>query len=86
MGQKTHEMPNDKRNDETGRFERKHEKTDFLTALQDLGGEAGTQAVADETGAPYSTAYHYLDKLAAEGEVERTKAAVGNANLWSVGE
>ncbi len=72
----------DARDAETGRFEQKHDKTKFLETLRALEGMAGTQEVADEAAAPYTTTYDYLRELEAEGEVARRKVA--NANLWEV--
>lgn len=83
MGTKPHRVPNDTRNDESGRFAEKYPDEAFLDALAGTGG-VGTQEVADAVGCPYDTAYSKLRALSADGRVESRKIA--NAHLWSVTE
>jgi predicted ArsR family transcriptional regulator len=76
-------VPNDTRNDESGRFAEKYPDEAFLDALAGTGG-AGTQEIADTVDCPYDTAYSKLRALAADGLVESRKIA--NAHLWSLSE
>ena len=80
----THIVPNDRRDDKSGRFTEKYPKEAFLNAIDNLGGAAGTQEIADQVGSNYNTTYSKLQKLEDEGEVESRKVA--NAHLWSVAE
>ena len=73
-------MGNDAREDETGRFSEKHPQSEFLQAIQKLGGAAGTQEVADAVGCPYDTAYSKLKSMEEEGLISSRKVA--NARLW----
>lgn len=75
--------PNDRgRDDDTGRYTEEYPPDDFVAAIEDAGGSAGTQDVADAVGCSYETAYKKLHKLANGGTVDCRK--VGNANLWVV--
>lgn len=84
MATNTEAMPNDERDTDTGQFTEKHPPEAFLTALEDLDGNAGTQDIADEVGCPYRTAHHKLTQLEEDGRVESQKVA--NARLWSLTE
>jgi len=75
---------NDDRDEDTGKFTEKYDRDDFLTALRDLGGAAGTSDVADRVGCPQRTAHHKLDQLAEEDRVVKDK--VGAAALWRLPE
>lgn len=66
----------------SGHFETKYPTEDFLDAIANAGGTAGTQEVADAVGCVYETAYKKLRGLEEEGLVESNK--FGNARAWSV--
>lgn len=68
------------RDDESGRYTETYPLSDFLDALDDLGGAAGTQEVADAVGCKYRTANAKLHELEDDGEIASKK--VGNAYLW----
>jgi hypothetical protein len=68
------------RDDESGRYTETYPLSDFLNALDDLGGAAGTQEVADAVGCKYRTANAKLHELEDAGEIASKK--VGNAYLW----
>lgn len=70
------------RDDDSGRYSETYPLTDFIDALDDLGGSAGTQEVADAVGCKYRTANAKLHELEAEGRVSTRR--VGNAYLWMV--
>lgn len=73
-------MPNDERDTDSGRFTEKNPPEEFIKALEDLGGAAGTQEIADEVGSPYRTTHHKLTQLEEKGRIASKKVA--NANLW----
>jgi len=75
--------PNDRDRDaDTGRYTEEYPSGDFVAAIEDASGSAGTQDVADAVGCSYETAYKKLHQLADDGTITRQK--VGNANLWVV--
>lgn len=72
------------RDDETGRYTANNTTEDFIHAIEELGGAAGTQEIADEVGCEYTTAYSKLRKMEDDGSIDSRKVA--NARLWSVAE
>lgn len=68
------------RDDESGRYRETFLDADFLAAIEDAGGAAGTQEVADVVGCEYRTANARLHELKENGDVEARKVA--NAYLW----
>lgn len=70
------------RDDESGRYTETYPLEEFVDALGDLGGAAGTQEVADAVGCKYRTANAKLHELEEEGRITARK--VGNAYLWSL--
>lgn len=75
-------MPNDTRNENTGRYIAKYADENIIEAIEELGGSAGTQEVAEMVECPYNTAYTKLRKLEESGQVRSRKVA--NARLWQV--
>lgn len=75
-------MANEKHDDETGKFSEKYSDADFVDAIREFGGTAGTAEVADKIGCPHSTAYYRLDQLRDTGRVDSRQ--IGNAVLWMV--
>jgi len=74
-------MPKD-RDEQTGKYTERYNPENFLSALESLGGSAGTQEVADEVGCAYRTAHAKLTELEEEGKLNSRK--VGNAKLWEL--
>lgn len=74
-------MPKD-RDEETGKYTERYTPEDFLSALESLGGSAGTQEVADKVDCAYRTAHAKLTELEEEGKL--TSRKVGNAKLWEL--
>lgn len=72
------------RDDDSGRYSETYPLPDFVEALDELGGSAGTQDVADVVGCKYRTANAKLHELKDRGEVTARK--VGNAYLWMLPE
>lgn len=66
--------------DDSGRYSETYPLEEFIDALDDLGGSAGTQEVADAVGCKYRTANAKLHELEEGGRVTARK--VGNAYLW----
>ena len=75
-------MPERNRDSDTGQYTNKYTSAEFIRAIRDLGGAAGTQEIADVVGCNYNTAYSKLRQLEDGGEVESRKVA--NARLWSI--
>jgi hypothetical protein len=75
-------MPEDHRDQSSGRYTNKYPDREFIDAIDTLGGAAGTQEIADEVGCIYDTAYSKLVRLEEESRV--TSRKVANARLWSV--
>ena len=74
-------MPKD-RDEQTGKYTERYTPEEFLSALDSLGGSAGTQEVADKVGCAYRTAHAKLTKM--EEEERLTSRKVGNAKLWEL--
>jgi len=72
------------RDDDSGRYSETYPPSDFIDALDSLGGSAGTQEVADAVGCKYRTANAKLHDLEDNGEI--TSRKVGNAYLWMLDE
>lgn len=77
------DMPNDARNDTSGRFAPKYPNESFTGALDELG-EVGTREVAEHVGCDFDTARLRLQNLAEQGAVE--KRQVSSVTLWSLAE
>ena len=71
---------NDERDARTGQFAAKYADEQFLGALREHDGAAGTAAVADAVGCPQRTAYHHLDRLREENAVSSQQ--IGGSTLW----
>lgn len=65
-----------------GRFDESYRDNEFLEALRERGGQAGSGDVAEIVGCSRRTATRRLSALAKAGKVSRGN--VGNATLWSV--
>jgi hypothetical protein len=76
-------MPNDARNDTSGRFVSKYPKEAFLDALRGAN-ETGTREIAREVGCDYDTARLRLYNLAEQGTIQ--KRQVSSVTLWSLQE
>ena len=70
--------------DEQGRLVEQYPPQDFLEAIKDLGGIAGTGEIYRHVGCDHRTAYKKLSDLADEGIL--TKRNAGNTMLWSLAE
>ena len=70
------------RDDRTGKYTEKYPLEEFVSALDALGGMAGTQEIADEVGCAYRTAYAKL-KVLDDGD-KISSRNVGNAKLWEL--
>lgn len=75
-------VPDRDRDDYSGRYTESFSLAEVLKAVEELGGEAGTNEVATEIGSSYETAYRKLHELEDEGEVSSRK--VGTALLWRI--
>ena len=73
-------MTSPDRDEETGRFTETYPRAEFLDAIREEGGMAGTTDVAERVGVIRETAYKKLQRMEADGEVESRK--VGNSLVW----
>lgn len=69
------------RDKETGRYTGEYSNEDFLNAISEADGMAGTGEIADRVGCAHDTAYKRLQRMEEEGMVSSRK--VGNALLWT---
>ena len=69
------------RNEETGQYSASYSDDDFLEAIADLGGTAGTSEIAGHVGCVRDSAYRRLNQLAENGRIERRR--IGNSLVWS---
>jgi predicted ArsR family transcriptional regulator len=75
-------MPGRDREEESGKYSPTYQPEDFITALDELGGSAGTKDIADEVGCHRDTARRRLLALQEDDRVEKT--TVGDAALWTL--
>ena len=68
------------RDEETGRYTGQYPTDDFLNAIDEEGGMAGTGEIADHVGCAHDTAYKRLQELEKEGMISSRK--MGNTLLW----
>jgi predicted ArsR family transcriptional regulator len=73
-------MPGAERDNDNGQYTETYPTDEFLGAIDDVDGMAGTQDVADAVGCSYETAYKKLRSLEDAGDVESEKVA--NARVW----
>ena len=69
------------RDKESGRYTGEYSMEDFLQAISNEGGVAGTGEIAERVGCAHDTAYKRLQKLEKKGLVSSEK--VGNTLIWS---
>ena len=75
-------MPGKDREKETGKYSTSYPDSDFLNAIQQLDGMAGTSEVAEEVGCTRRTAYTRLKSLEQDDRVASRK--IGNSIVWSL--
>lgn len=75
-------MPGKNREEESGKYTTSYPDSDFLDAIREHGGMAGTSEIAQNVGCTRRTAYTRLQSLEKEGQVSNRK--VGNSLLWSI--
>lgn len=75
-------MPGKDRDEDSGRYKTNYEDSDFLNAVQQLDGMAGTSEVAEEVGCTRRTAYTRLSSLEEDGDVKSRQ--VGNSLVWII--
>lgn len=68
------------RDDKTGQYTPSWSDEDFLEALRELGGVAGTADVADHVGCSRKTAYRWLSDLTERNSIGRRE--IGNTLTW----
>ena len=73
-------VPGKDRDEKSGKYTTSYSDDDFLEAIQQRGGMAGTSEIAEEVGCTHRTAYTRLNLLDEEGKINRRK--VGNSLVW----
>lgn len=69
------------RDEDSGRYTGEYSTEDFLNAISDKEGMAGTGDIADYVGCAHDTAYKRLQQMKKDGLVSSRK--VGNTLLWT---
>jgi len=77
-------VPGKDRNEESGKYTASYTDSDFLNAIGEYEGMAGTSQIAEEVGCTRRTAYTRLKSLEEESRVESRQ--VGNSLVWIVAE
>lgn len=75
-------MPGKDREEESGKYTTSYSDSDFVDAIRQLGGLAGTSEIADAVGCTRRTAYTRLQSLENEDRVSSRK--VGNSLVWMI--
>lgn len=78
-------VPNESRDDRSGKYTPVYEDADFIQAIRDRDGMASTRQVADAVGCDKDTAYRRLRSLRDE-QNRLTSEDIGNTLLWRVEE
>ena len=69
------------RDEETGQYTGQYSIEDFVNAISNANGMAGTGEIADRVGCAHDTAYKRLRRMEEKGLVSSQK--VGNTLLWT---
>lgn len=75
-------MPGKDREEESGKYTTSYADSEFIEAIQQLGGMAGTSDIAEEIGCTQRTAYTRLKSLEDQNKIKSRK--VGSSLLWSL--
>jgi len=75
-------VPGKDREEESGKYTTSYSDSDFVDAIRQLGGLAGTSEIADAVGCTRRTAYTRLQSLENEDRVSSRK--VGNSLVWMI--
>jgi len=77
-------MPGKDRDKDSGKYTTSYQDREFLDAIEQLEGMAGTSEVAEEVGCTHRTAYTRLRSIEKNGYIQSRK--VGNSLVWSISE
>ena len=77
-------MPGKERDKESGQYTSSYSDSEFLTAIQDLDGMAGTSEIAEAVGCTRRTAYTRLKSMEEQNDVDSRQ--VGNSLVWILSE
>jgi GTP-sensing pleiotropic transcriptional regulator CodY len=80
MGTKSDDVPGKDRDEESGKYTASYTESDFINAIREHDGMAGTSEIADTVGCTRRTAYTRLKSLEDESQVESRQ--VGNSLVW----
>jgi DNA-binding MarR family transcriptional regulator len=82
MKQSSRTMPGKDRDEKSGEYTTTYTTDDFLDAIKEEGGMAGTSDIAERVGCSRRNAHTRLEKLEEQGEV--SSRMVGNSLVWTV--
>ena len=77
-------MPGKDREEDSGKYTTSYSDSDFLDAIQELDGLAGTSEIAESVGCTRRTAYTRLQSLESNDRINSRK--VGNSLVWTLNE
>jgi DNA-binding MarR family transcriptional regulator len=75
-------VPGKDREEETGKYTTSYADTDFLQAIEQLDGMAGTSDIAEKVGCSQRTAYTRLQSLEEDDQVK--SQTIGNSIIWTI--
>jgi DNA-binding MarR family transcriptional regulator len=75
-------VPGKDREEESGKYTTSYPDSEFLDAIRQCNGMAGTSEIAEEVGCTRRTAYTRLKSLEEDGRVNSRK--VGNSLIWLI--
>ncbi|EMA55365.1 hth domain-containing protein [Halococcus thailandensis JCM 13552] len=77
-------IPVTEERDDEGQYSSSWSEADFLEALREFDGVAGTRDVAERVGCSRKTAYRWLTDLAEKNEIDQRTA--GRELIWLLAE
>jgi GTP-sensing pleiotropic transcriptional regulator CodY len=73
-------VPGIDRDNDSGEYTQTYSDSDFIDAIDEMGGMAGTSEISDFVGCTHRTAYTRLQAIEQEGSIHSRK--VGNSIVW----
>ncbi len=73
-------MPGIDRDNDSGEYTQTYPSSDFIEAIDEIGGMAGTSEISDIVGCTHWTAYTRLQDIEDQGLIETRE--VGNSIVW----
>jgi GTP-sensing pleiotropic transcriptional regulator CodY len=70
------------RDEESGKYQTTYSDSEFIDAIKQLDGLAGTAEIAEEVGCTQRTAYTRLTSLEYSGKINSRE--IGNSLVWLI--